>query len=408
MAKSGRVLNVTLAFAAAVAMVAAVLAPVAPAGAEVTNPYGVAVIIGNRSYRNERVPEVAYAHRDADAFRGYVVDVLGFDPGNLIDLRDATQAQMETAFGNERSHQGKVWRYLHPRHGSDVVVFYSGHGVPGLKDGKGYLLPVDADPDGAEINGYPIGLLYENLGKLAEAKTVRVFLDACFSGESDRGMLVRSASPVFVRASLPEASGEKLTVLAAASGKEVASWDDDAKHGLFTRHLLDALYGAGDADGDGQVTAAEAKIWLDDTMTLAARRRFGRHQTASLDGVTGAVLARAGEGWASSPTVRRLPVLDDDVAAVAEPDAPICGDLGRRPGGEEDRGSHRGAFTLGRDGGVDGVGSWSHVRGAGSGAAWSRVARGGRWSCGRGVRSPDAGRSPELPEEQGTCRRRVI
>ena len=286
---------------AAAALAAAAPVAVVLARAEYANPHGVAVIIGNRAYRNERVPEVAYAHRDAEAFRHYVVDVLGFDPGNVIDLRDATQAEMEDAFGNERSHQGKLWRYLHPRHGSDVVVFYSGHGVPGLKDGRGYLLPVDANPDSAEINGYPIDVLYENLGKLAAAKTARVFLDACFSGDSDRGMLVRSASPVFVPAALPEASAEKLTVLAAASGKEVASWDEEAGHGLFTRHVLDALYGEGDLDGDGEVTAVEAKTYLDDTMTIAARRRFGRHQNASLNGEVGVVLARAGEGGAFPP-----------------------------------------------------------------------------------------------------------
>ena len=194
--------------------------------------------------------------------------------------------------------RGRVWRYVHPRHGSDVVVFYSGHGVPGLKDRRAYLLPVDADPDGAEINGYPIDLLYSNLGKIDAAKSVHVYLDACFSGGSDRGMLVRSASPVYVQSALPDASVDRLTVLAAASGEEVASWDDEAEHGLFTRHLLDALYGAGDADGDGEVTATEAKTHLDDTMTIVARRTFGRHQNASLNGVVGAVLSRAEPGGA--------------------------------------------------------------------------------------------------------------
>ena len=289
--------------------------------AEFANPYGVAVIIGNKSYENERVPEVAYAHRDAEAFRRFVVDVLGFRPDNVIDLRDASQARMEAAFGNERTHQGRVWRFLNPRHGSDLVVFYSGHGVPGLKDGRGYLLPADADPDSAEINGYPIDLLYTNLGKLAEANSVQVFLDACFSGDSDRGMLVRSASPVFVQAALPEASGDKLTVLAAASGNEVASWDDEAEHGLFTHHLMDALYGAGDADGDGRVTAVEAKTYLDDTMTLAARRAFGRLQNASLNGLAGAVLVRAGADGAFPSR----PALDgDDAAAVAAADGEVA------------------------------------------------------------------------------------
>ena len=137
-----------------------------PVWGEVSNPNGVAVIIGNRSYRHDRVPEVSYAHRDAAAFKRYVLDVLGYDPLNLIELEDASQADLESAFGNERSHEGLLWRYLDPDGGSDVVVFYSGHGVPGLKDGRGYLLPSDARPDTAEINGYPIDLLYENLLKL--------------------------------------------------------------------------------------------------------------------------------------------------------------------------------------------------------------------------------------------------
>ena len=234
---SGGLLRSALARGAALAVALLAACVSFSSRAEFANPHGVAVIIGNRSYENERVPEVAYAHRDADAFRRFVLDVLGFNPDNVIDLRDATQARMETVFGNERSHQGRMWRFLNPRHGSDVVVFYSGHGVPGLKDRRGYLLPADADPDSAEINGYPIDVLYTNLGKLGEAKSVRVFLDACFSGDSDRGMLVRSASPVYVPAALPEASGEKLTVLAAASGQEVASWDDEARHGLFHASL---------------------------------------------------------------------------------------------------------------------------------------------------------------------------
>ena len=83
---------------------------------------------------------------------------------------------------------------ISPRPGSDVVVFYSGHGVPGLKDRRGYLLPVDANPNTAEINGYPIDVLYANLSQLEEAKSVQVYLDACFSGDSHSGMLIRGVS----------------------------------------------------------------------------------------------------------------------------------------------------------------------------------------------------------------------
>ena len=299
-------LGVLLAASAGVALSLAVFVGLPAAMAEVRDAKGVAVVVGNRNYRNDRVPEVSYAHRDAAAFRHYVVEVLGYDPDNVIDLKDADQATLESVFGNNRSHEGKLWRYLDPEGGSDVVVFYSGHGVPGLKDKRAYLLPVNADPDTAEINGYPIDVLYKNLSKLKDARSVRVFLDACFSGDSDRGMLVRAASPVFVKAELPKAL-KKLTVLTAASGQELASWDEKAEHGLFTNHLLDALYGkadgVGDGKKDGKVTAAEAKRYLDRHMTRAARRTFGRYQNATLAGNEAVVLAAVplAGGFAARP-----------------------------------------------------------------------------------------------------------
>ena len=301
-------------------IVSAVLAVLAAGVAAAPAPDGVAVVIGNRTYANDRVPEVAYAHRDADAFRQYVVGMLGFDPDNIIDLRDATQAEMETTFGNERDHKGRLWSYLDPSGGSDVVVYYSGHGVPGLRDKKGYLLPSDANPDTAQLNGYPIDLLYENLGRMTEAASIRVFLDACFSGDSQAGMLIRSASPMFVSASLPDISDKAMAVLTAASGDEVASWDEQAEHGMFTHHLLDALYGAGDSDGDGRVTVAETKRYLDRHLTRAARRAYLRDQTAGVGGDRTMVLASASGGsFPKRPEVGRPEPPEQPFTVVTEP-----------------------------------------------------------------------------------------
>ena len=279
------------------------------------NELGVAVIVGNKEYADDRVPEVSYAHNDAEAFKRFVTGALGFDADNVIDLRDATKSQLETAFGVKGNPQGLLWRYIDPSGGSDVVVFYSGHGVPG-KAGRGYLLPSDSNPDTAELNGYPIDLLYENLGGLATRSTT-VFLDACFSGGSPRGMLIQSASPVYVEADISGGAG--LTVLTAASGAQLASWDEDARHGLFTEHLLDGLYGAADADGDGQVTAREAKLHLDRTMTRAARREFGRVQDAGLHGDESAVLAFSSPGgWDSRPLLGPPPAAFTVLAEPAE------------------------------------------------------------------------------------------
>ena len=301
------------------ALLAVFVTPVLPASAwaEPANPTGVAVIIGNANYEHRDVPRVDFAHRDAEAFQRYVVDVLGYDPANVIDLPDASRRELIDVFGTRSNPEGLLWSYLDPAGMSDVVVFYSGHGVPGTDDGRGYLLPVDADPGAAADDGYPIDLLYRNVGGLAAARSVRVFLDACFSGGSHAGQsLIRNASPVYVAATLPEEVAGKVTALAAASGEQVASWDEAAGHGLFTHHLLDALYGGGDADGDGAVTAAEAKAHLDRHMTRAARRQHRRIQRASLVGAADAVLAPAGEvGFPARPDLSGTALGDPPPAA---------------------------------------------------------------------------------------------
>jgi len=256
---------------------------IAPAKLTARNPDAVAVIIGNKKY-GQRLPPVEFAHNDAEAMKVFVVEILGISEGNVIDLRDVTLADMEGVFGNSRTYKGTLWRWVRPRE-SDVFVFYSGHGVPGLNDGRQYLLPVNGDPDKAEISGYPVELLYSNLNKL-EARSVTVFLDACFSGESSQGSLVRNASGIRVTPrEMPEVP---LTVVSASRRDQVASWDKEAQHGLFTKYLLEALSGAADSkrygNSDSRITLSEIKVYLDREMTYAARRQFGRDQQATVIG----------------------------------------------------------------------------------------------------------------------------
>jgi hypothetical protein len=256
---------------------------IVPAKPHASNPDAVAVIIGNSKY-GKRLPTVDFAHNDAEAIKLLAVEILGISEGNIIDMRDVTLADMEGVFGNSRTYKGTLWRWVRPRE-SDVFVFYSGHGVPGLNDGRQYLLPVNGDPDKAEIGGYPVELLYSNLNKL-DARSVTVFLDACFSGESSSGTLVRDASGI--RVTPRETPEVPLTVVSAARRDQVASWDKEAQHGLFTKYLLEALYGAADGkrygNGDSRITLSEVKVYLDREMTYAARRNFGRDQQATVIG----------------------------------------------------------------------------------------------------------------------------
>ena len=150
-------------------------------------------------------------------------------------------------FGTKEDARGQLLNRLR-RGRSDVVVFYSGHGVPGLRDKHGYVLPVDGDPNLAENTGYPLVVLQVNWANLP-ARSVQLFLDACFSGNSSGGMLQSATSGIAISERLPRGGGKNFAMLTAAAGDQVASWDPKAEQGLFTKHLLEALNGKADGEG---------------------------------------------------------------------------------------------------------------------------------------------------------------
>jgi len=266
--------------------------PIEPirADAAVLRPNDVAVIIGNRDYRGD-IPDVSFGHRDAQAMKSLLINELGFSKANIIDARDAGQAELVAIFGSESNNRGKVWRLIDPDGKSNVFVFYSGHGAPDTQSRTPYLMPVDSHPDTIELNGYPLSQMYTNLESL-DVKSVAVFLDACFSGGSAGGMLTQAASPVAVTAKMPTAAAKsnKLTVLAAAEGDQLASWNEKAGFGLFTNYLVDGLKGKADEDGDKAITAGELHHFVHDKVRRSARRQFGRIQTPVLMGKENRVL----------------------------------------------------------------------------------------------------------------------
>ena len=245
----------------------------------------IAIIIANADYKKlgKDIPNVTPAYADAEGIRQYAIDGLGIREDNVILLKDATSAKMERVFGNERSYKGQLYRMLEPGE-SRVFVYYSGHGAPGGSVGEGYLVPSDSDASSIDLNGYPLATLYKNLGELP-TKSTTVVLEACFSGLSESGTVISNASPVFLKARdthIPP----KITVIAAGAANQIASWEKDKSHSLFTKFFLKGMSGEADVkpygNGDKSVSWNELKHYLKKTVTRLARRYYGRDQTAQI------------------------------------------------------------------------------------------------------------------------------
>ncbi|MEM7696315.1 MAG: caspase family protein [Pseudomonadota bacterium] len=229
-------------------------------------PNTLAIIIGNHDY--ETAPAVPYAGNDADAF-AKTLKTLGVDSAQIRTIKNLTLSRLNLWFGTERRPGGRL-KNLIPSNVEHVIVFYSGHGVPGEAPGglAPYLLPVDGSAAAPEVTGYPLKTLKASLATLP-VKQVTLIMDACFSGLSPAGNLVPETSGGFgVAVAAPEQQAN-VTVLSATAydARQFANWREDDEHGAFTYHLIGALTGgAADQDRNGRLTMGEIAQHVSDAL----------------------------------------------------------------------------------------------------------------------------------------------
>jgi len=246
-----------------------------PAG-EIERKHPVAVIIGNRRYRNKGVPEVEFAHRDAAVMKKYLIRTMGYSADDIIFQEDALLSDFNRIFGTETT-RGQLSDWVRPGE-SDVFVYYVGHGAPNTNNKSAYFVPSDANPDYIATSGYPLDLFWKNLGNIP-AKSLTVVLDTCFSGNSEKGYILNSMSPALLQVDAKFRGPEGSVVMTSGSENQISSWYPSKKHSLFTYFWLKGIGGAADADGNLQVTVGEMENYLAEEVKYAARREKGRDQT---------------------------------------------------------------------------------------------------------------------------------
>lgn len=244
----------------------------------IERPDAIGVIIGISKYSHPDVPQVDYARRDALLMKEYLVKSMGFREENIILAVD----QEATKGTFHRIFEGQLANFITPGV-SDVFVYYSGHGAPDLENASAYFVAHDTDPNYAAQTGYSLDRFYRELDAL-DTKSVTVVLDACFSGASDAGMLIQSASPIFISVESPAANLSNGVVLTSSSGEQISSWYPDVGHGLFTYFFLKGIRGEADGNQDRKVTSTEIFGYLMENVPHLARRMFNREQTPQLMG----------------------------------------------------------------------------------------------------------------------------
>ena len=228
-----------------------------------TNTNTFAIIIANENYLEET--PVQYALNDGHTFKTYCQKVLGLPEDNIHYRENATLNMILT----EVDWISKVARAYNGE--ASLIVYYAGHGIPDEASGSSYLLPVDGIGNNLRT-GYSLAELYKTLGALP-AKSVTVFMDACFSGAKRGEGMLASARGVAIKAK-PEAPKGNMIVFSAAQGDETAYPYEDKGHGLFTYFLLKKLQ-----ETKGQVSLGELAQYVQQQVSRRSIVTNGKSQT---------------------------------------------------------------------------------------------------------------------------------
>ncbi len=197
--------------------------------------YDIAVVIGNKLY-GQGIPAVEYADRDARVMKEYLIRAMGYEESNVIYVENASLSKLNEIFGTERDPKGRLNSFIKPKV-SKVFIYYGGHGAPDLESGDAFFVPVDGNPEYIRASGYRLQTFYDNIAKLP-AKKITVVLDACFSGNTDKGMLFKGMSPAMVKVKKEYSGPAGAVLMTSASADQVSVWYPEKRHSLFTYYFL--------------------------------------------------------------------------------------------------------------------------------------------------------------------------
>jgi formylglycine-generating enzyme required for sulfatase activity len=279
-------------------------------GKEFQQPNAYAVVIGISQYREEVIPKVAYAAKDAEAV-ARLLEVQGGIPKTHIKLLTESKA----TYTDIRNHVND-WLRMRVKPDSTVYIYYAGHGAPNPQTGEVYLVPWEGNPD-FPSGLYPVKDLYAGLNKLP-AKEIIVMLDSCFSGAPGRSVLPKGTRPMVITLENPLLAGGKIAVLSASTGNQMSNDYDKTGHGLFTHYLLEGLGGAADKDKNHLVTLRELYPYVREQVSETAVEELNREQTPTLLPGEDVLGARTGQ-----TLVQVMPGFSPSITAKTEEPKPI-------------------------------------------------------------------------------------
>jgi len=231
--------------------------------------------MGIEDYRN--FAPAPYAVNDVTTFKDYCKNVLGINQVFSYTDNEISGFFFENTFNPD---YGELQKAV-VKGQTEVFVFYSGHGFPSKNGENVFLFPADGRLEALEMQGYNLNKFYNNLNALG-AKSVTVFIDACFSGVSrttesydTENLVAMRGVRIKPRVENPWETNPNFSVFTSSAFEETSLGFDPSETGLFTYYLCAGLQGKADANGDKKITTGELAAYISENVKATSQKIRG-------------------------------------------------------------------------------------------------------------------------------------
>ena len=222
----------------------------------------MALVVGVSDYQDSNIPDLKFAHRDAEEFVAWLKSKGGGslkdDQIKLLTNGQATVAQIYSTLD---------WLLEASEPGDQVIIYFSGHGDVETKTvrQRGFLLAYDTPSINYRIGAIRLEDLNDILETIVQSKQAKILLitDACRSGNLAGGR----EGVLSTATALSTQFQNEIKIMSCQPSElslEGEQWGGG--RGVFSYHLLDGLTGMADQNNDQQITLYEIDRYLQETV----------------------------------------------------------------------------------------------------------------------------------------------
>lgn len=237
------------------------------AAAALKQPKAIVIAIGVGRFRDELVPSVKYASRDAEVMASYL-RAIGSIPEDRVRVLVDTHALKQ-----DLAETFDEWLPKRADPTTVVYVFFAGRALVDGVTGAVSLVPFDGTT--STVNRlYSLRRLQESLSRVPIQRAIMMF---DVSLEPVPGADPATSAPPNWDTGWGERRDQVMWMVGNRGLQEAHAYEQ-GRHGLFTYHLLRGLQGLADVNRDGTVGAGELCTYARGQVSRVAREQFGNEQ----------------------------------------------------------------------------------------------------------------------------------